>query len=919
MLRALALFFTLSFCLFAGTATLMPVARMQFLDANGKPLAGGKVYTYASGTTTPLATYMDAAESTPNTNPIILDGGGFANIRVDQESSYKFIVQNNKGVVQWTQDNVTSATSAFSGTGGSSLITYSAGYSGAVPRTQTSRNLDRVSITDFHPDQSGLSDSTAALQLALNTGRDVYVPCGTYKISTVDLVLNTATNQLNGIHGEAESCVVFNGTSLTTPVIRYNNTAKVVYGSQIDNLTINYTSGAAGSGCFGYGTDGDTTFFVVKSTLRNIHCTGTYTTGDWTTSIDPNYRTATASALADLKSYGVGINIVHMFDSKIEQCTFLQNGIDIYSEGSDLNEIDNNRSQASGKFWYSLDANTFGNINWIHHNDLLINGSAGGIIELHGSYYYLIEHNYYEGYYNSSQFIQTVADRNTRIFANKINITPPVNVTINTLIQLQPERTDWVQNGNIFVSNSHLTSTQALGQCNSGSFKNSIGSNEKTNLLCVWPTDGNNNGFPVADQPMVQKAITNPLVLSYDNSTLLGGNNSSTFWWKTSSVTGHYVIDNSLTSLNWTVTLPQNQYSGANTYTFRIVARAVTAPATAFMPIDFKNATTGVTTRIFQGNVVFTNAAQSETREFNVTIPASTIPGGFVPVGSTFTFALLPTQIEIERIEIDPTVPYVYDAGNVSSSYAVQLSNPASLHKLTLTGDVSSVSLQDTLAGGALGYDGKVITFEICQDATGGWHWPVDWGNTWFQGGRVPGLAANRCYDQTFRWSMADSKFKAITGISDNKGRFESASNFHWTLDLIPDGTDGCATAAGCIEVKGLTNSVSALTSTLNISVPMYTMPPNYVIGGLRFYTAAGCSGTGILTLTGEFGSGSSTTEYSTAADVMTAGATGNYGLYAAHSPSTDGLIFTLRATGANVDQITACSIDLYGKIEILQ
>ena len=42
------------------------------------PLVGGKVYTYITGTTTPLTTYVDADQNAANTNPIILDSRGEA-------------------------------------------------------------------------------------------------------------------------------------------------------------------------------------------------------------------------------------------------------------------------------------------------------------------------------------------------------------------------------------------------------------------------------------------------------------------------------------------------------------------------------------------------------------------------------------------------------------------------------------------------------------------------------------------------------------------------------------------------------------------------------------------------------------------------------------------------------------------------
>jgi hypothetical protein len=51
-------------------ATLLTFPLFRAFDPNGLPLAGGKVYTYAAGTSTPLATYTDQAGSTTNANPV---------------------------------------------------------------------------------------------------------------------------------------------------------------------------------------------------------------------------------------------------------------------------------------------------------------------------------------------------------------------------------------------------------------------------------------------------------------------------------------------------------------------------------------------------------------------------------------------------------------------------------------------------------------------------------------------------------------------------------------------------------------------------------------------------------------------------------------------------------------------------------
>ena len=59
--------------------SVSPTPKLQFFDLNGAPLSGGKLYTYAAGTTTPLASYTDSTGNIANTNPIILDIRGEAN------------------------------------------------------------------------------------------------------------------------------------------------------------------------------------------------------------------------------------------------------------------------------------------------------------------------------------------------------------------------------------------------------------------------------------------------------------------------------------------------------------------------------------------------------------------------------------------------------------------------------------------------------------------------------------------------------------------------------------------------------------------------------------------------------------------------------------------------------------------------
>lgn len=81
----------------------------QFFDNNGAILSGGKIYTYAAGTTTPLATYTSENGATAHTNPIVLDSAGRVpggQVWLTNGSSYKFTLETAASILLGSYDNV---------------------------------------------------------------------------------------------------------------------------------------------------------------------------------------------------------------------------------------------------------------------------------------------------------------------------------------------------------------------------------------------------------------------------------------------------------------------------------------------------------------------------------------------------------------------------------------------------------------------------------------------------------------------------------------------------------------------------------------------------------------------------------------------------------------------------------------------
>lgn len=96
------------------TEVLSPVLRQKFFANSGIPLNGGKLFSYTAGTTTKRSTFTDAAGAGTNTNPVILDFRGEADVWIPPNVGYKFVLAPANDTDPptnpiWTIDNVTNS------------------------------------------------------------------------------------------------------------------------------------------------------------------------------------------------------------------------------------------------------------------------------------------------------------------------------------------------------------------------------------------------------------------------------------------------------------------------------------------------------------------------------------------------------------------------------------------------------------------------------------------------------------------------------------------------------------------------------------------------------------------------------------------------------------------------------------------
>ena len=209
-------------------------AGAQFFTDDGVVLSGGKIYTYAAGTTTPTNTYTSSAGTAANSNPIILDSAGRLpeDMWLSQGVTYRFVLTDSTDVQIGEYDDIAGVNDISAGSVAWSSIT-------GTPTTLAGYGIGNALTTTQIQATYAPIDSPTFTGTPVIPDNDTVSANWAVGYREAPQVSKTANYQL--VLADRGKSILMNGTSLTL-TIPANSAVAFPIGTVIIIVNVNSTA-----------------------------------------------------------------------------------------------------------------------------------------------------------------------------------------------------------------------------------------------------------------------------------------------------------------------------------------------------------------------------------------------------------------------------------------------------------------------------------------------------------------------------------------------------------------------------------------------------------------------------------------------------------------------------------------------------
>lgn len=161
-------------------------AGAQFFDDNGNPLAGGKIYSYQAGSTTPEAVYTTSAGNIAHSNPITLDSTGrvpaSGEIWLTSGQSYKFVLNDSANNLIGTYDDIDGVNDVYPIN--AENVVYDPPFIGGVATDVEAKLSQYPTVDDFSSVADAISAATGGFKILVNDNLTVQIPTDAATLQT---------------------------------------------------------------------------------------------------------------------------------------------------------------------------------------------------------------------------------------------------------------------------------------------------------------------------------------------------------------------------------------------------------------------------------------------------------------------------------------------------------------------------------------------------------------------------------------------------------------------------------------------------------------------------------------------------------------------------------------------------------------